>query len=92
MITYAEPVHTDDALDWMRYAACQGYEDLFFNEGDERKGVRRRKEAEAKEVCDSCPVERECRAFAFDDDELYGVWGGLTENERHRIVGRQRTG
>lgn len=92
MVTHALPVHPDHELDWMELASCQGYEDLFFNEEDELKGTRRRKEAEAKELCDSCPVERKCREMAFDDPELYGVWGGLSENERQRIAGRYRTG
>ena len=91
-MTHTLLAHTDDELDWMQAAACQGYEDLFFNEEDEPKGVRRRKEAQAKRVCDACPVESRCRVFAFDDRELYGVWGGLTEIERHRMAGRHRTG
>lgn len=92
MVTYAEPLDTHDELDWMRFAACQGYEDLFFNEEKDRKGTRRHKEDLAKELCAACPVQAECRASAFDERELYGVWGGLTENERHRLAGRQRTG
>lgn len=98
MVTYApsinaEPIRTDlEHEDWMQSAACQGYEDLFFNEVDESKGQRRKKEVDAKKVCAHCPVLRQCRAWAFTGVELYGVWGGLTENERHKIAGRFRTG
>lgn len=28
----------------------------------------------------------------FYNAELYGVWGGMTESERHRLAGRGRTG
>lgn len=77
---------------WRNEAACIGYEELFYHREDEGKGTRRAKEAEAKAICSACPVLDVCRDFALETHELYGVWGGLTEAERHRIAGRQRTG
>lgn len=77
---------------WRDRAACIGHEDLFYNREDEPKGVRRRKEEKAKTICGTCPVLGTCRQFATETRQLYGVWGGLTETERHRLAGRQRTG
>jgi WhiB family redox-sensing transcriptional regulator len=77
---------------WADRGACTALPDLFYNAEDEPKGVRRRKEAAAKKLCAGCPVLAECRAHAMANRELYGVWGGLTESERHRLAGRQRTG
>lgn len=77
---------------WAEDGACRGREALFYHAEDEAKGLRRRKEVEAKKVCATCPVLDTCRDYALEHGELYGVWGGLTENERHRLSGRQRSG
>ena len=83
---------TSDFWSWRDEAACIGHEELFYSAEDESKGERRRKETEAKAVCAACPVFDACRKFALESEELYGVWGGLTESERHKIAGRHRTG
>ena len=36
---------------------------------------------EAKKVCDSCPVLSDCREWGLRY-ERFGVWGGMTPNER----------
>jgi WhiB family redox-sensing transcriptional regulator len=41
---------------------------------------------DAKEVCFSCPVREECLDFAFRTNKVYGVWGGLAEEERRSLV------
>lgn len=40
---------------------------------------------EAKGICRRCPVATECLAFALAENELFGVWGGLTAKERARM-------
>jgi WhiB family redox-sensing transcriptional regulator len=35
-----------------------------------------------------CPVRAECAAHALAVREPYGVWGGLTEDEREELMGR----
>lgn len=44
----------------------------------------------AKKLCSNCPVARECLAYALATNEQYGVWGGLTTDERRRLRGRGR--
>ncbi|UVE93747.1 WhiB family transcriptional regulator [Dietzia sp. B32] len=83
---------TSDFWSWRDHAACIGHEDLFYSLEEESKGERRKKEEQAKSVCATCPVFDTCRQFALSVGELYGVWGGLTEAERHKISGRHRTG
>lgn len=83
---------TADFWSWRDQAACIGHEDLFYSLEEESKGARRKKEEKAKTVCAVCPVFDACRQFALNSGELYGVWGGLTESERHKIAGRHRTG
>ena len=43
---------------------------------------------QAKRICAGCPVVAECLQYALDNDELDGVWGGLSAAERWR--GRER--
>lgn len=82
----------DEQWEWADRGHCQELPDLFYNSEDEPKGVRRRKESAAKKICAGCPVLAECREHALVNSELYGVWGGMTEAERHRLAGRVRTG
>lgn len=50
------------------------------------------KSQEAKTIClRVCPVLDQCRAWALGHREVFGVWGGLTEADRDRILtGRRR--
>ncbi|MBO0850661.1 MAG: WhiB family transcriptional regulator [Pseudonocardia sp.] len=68
-------------MDWRDGAACLGEDpELFFPIGT--TGVGLRQVAQAKSVCRGCPVTGECLAWALDTGQLYGVWGGLSEDER----------
>lgn len=40
----------------------------------------------AKRVCGSCPVQTKCLQYAIDNDERFGIWGGLTAHERRKLV------
>jgi WhiB family redox-sensing transcriptional regulator len=42
----------------------------------------------AKRVCGSCEVRAECLACALENDDRFGVWGGLSERERRRLKAR----
>jgi WhiB family redox-sensing transcriptional regulator len=45
------------------------------------------REKRAKEICAECPVQIECRNYALEIREQYGIWGGMTENERRLLAG-----
>ena len=55
--------------------------------GDEyqRGPARRNRDSAAKQVCEVCPVLAQCRAHALQVREPYGVWGGMTEDEREAV-------
>lgn len=76
--------------DWQFLGACRdtGPETFFHPEG-ERGSKRRDRDTQAKEICATCPVIADCRAHALSVREPYGVWGGLTEDEREQITERQ---
>lgn len=80
-----------DLWDWQLVAACRGVDSsLFFHPEGERGAARSAREAAAKEVCMRCPVRAECATHALTVREPYGVWGGLTEDEREAMMGRSR--
>jgi WhiB family redox-sensing transcriptional regulator len=40
-------------------------------------------------VCASCPVIQQCREHALAVQEPYGIWGGLSEDERLIVIDHQ---
>lgn len=76
--------------EWQLLAACRGRSDLFFHPHGEREPMRGDRERAAKTVCLSCPVQVECADHALLMQEPYGVWGGLSEVERERLIHGER--
>ena len=60
--------------------------ELFFGPDAEFVTARKKREAEAKAICAGCPARDACLAYALDAGEAYGVWGGLTEDERRAML------
>jgi WhiB family transcriptional regulator, redox-sensing transcriptional regulator len=61
---------------WQAQALCaQTGADFFFPEPG--SSVR-----EAKRICGMCEMRAACLEYALDNDERFGVWGGLSEKER----------
>lgn len=81
-----------DLWEWQYQGACRDADPaLFFHPEGERGGTRRRRDEGAKAICMACPVIEECRQHALTVREPYGVWGGLSEDERLTILtGPQR--
>ena len=79
-----------DLWDWQLQSACRAVDpDLFFHPEGERGPARSNREAAAKSVCATCPVIRQCRAHSLSVREPYGVWGGLSEEDREAAYARQ---
>lgn len=75
-----------DLWNWQLAGACRAVSpEVFFHPEGERGPRRRGRDAEAKSVCEACPVLMACRAHALEVREPYGVWGGLTEAEREEL-------
>ncbi|WP_062078061.1 WhiB family transcriptional regulator [Demequina globuliformis] len=75
-------VDDDGPLAWQERALCaQTDPEAFFPE----KGGSTR---EAKKVCASCEVRTECLDYALENDERFGIWGGLSERERRKLKRR----
>jgi WhiB family redox-sensing transcriptional regulator len=79
------------AYRWQRRAACADADPLlFFHPDSERGPERRQRDRDAVAVCSSCPVIAECRAHGLAVGETYGVWGGLTEDDRVELTRGRR--
>jgi hypothetical protein len=37
-------------------------------------------------MCSTCPVQRECLKYSFDHREEFGVWGGVSESQREKLL------
>lgn len=67
---------TAERLAWQVHGACKGLNpDLFFPARGESLDP-------ARDVCNACAVKAECLAWALDNGEKWGVWGGTSERER----------
>jgi WhiB family redox-sensing transcriptional regulator len=66
-------------LSWQTDSLCaQTDPEAFFPE----KGGSTR---DAKKICSSCEVRTRCLEYALENDERFGIWGGLSERERRKL-------
>ena len=80
---------TEEFWAWQQDAKCAGVEtEKFFLPYAVRNSEKQRLNAEAKAVCAGCPVIEQCLSHALSVPEEFGVWGGLTPEER-KIVSRR---
>jgi WhiB family transcriptional regulator, redox-sensing transcriptional regulator len=86
------PELVDVSEGWASTARCREEDaTLFFGPNRfEPKRERLAREAAAKAVCRECPALAACRAHALANEELYGVWGGLGENDRRALLEGRR--
>jgi WhiB family redox-sensing transcriptional regulator len=76
-----------DHWEWQYEGSCRTMpSEMFFHPDGERGPRRRNRENAAKAVCASCPVIQQCRAHALAVQEPYGIWGGLSEDDRLAIL------
>jgi len=74
-------------VNWRNRAACLGVNpELFFPTGD--AGPTFLQIEEAKAVCRRCEVVETCLKWAIESGQDSGVWGGLSEDERHTLKRR----
>lgn len=69
---------------WQENAACKTLSiEVFFPPAEQ--------EAEAaRAICSACTVREPCLESALSSGEPFGIWGGLTTQERRTISARRR--
>ena len=71
-----------DTERWQERAACRGMEpSLFFPEDNPRGHLMA---PEARAICAKCPVRSDCLEYGLREKD--GVWGGLSYQQRRRII------
>ncbi|WP_280390709.1 WhiB family transcriptional regulator [Nocardia brasiliensis] len=78
-----------DEWDWQVRGSCRGTDvSVFYSPDGERGKSRTARVDTAKRICRPCPVRAKCRDFALKTGEPFGVWGGMSEEERHAAISR----
>lgn len=91
--TTASVLSSSEPGPWQKEAACRVYKgekrgSIFYPKG-ETGPDNINKISRAKAFCSSCAVRAACLEYAISIREDHGIWGGLTEAERRRVI-RQR--
>lgn len=69
---------------WQDLAACREIAvELFFPPAEQESDV-------AKAVCAECTVRQPCLEFALAEGERFGIWGGLSSQERRSLAAKRR--
>jgi WhiB family transcriptional regulator, redox-sensing transcriptional regulator len=73
------PVLNEANQDWKDLGRCAEVDgDIFFPAKGESN-------LEAKLVCRMCEVRARCLDYALDNDETFGIWGGMSERQRRKV-------
>jgi WhiB family transcriptional regulator, redox-sensing transcriptional regulator len=70
-----------EAFDWEIQAACREMDpEIWFPDHANGKAEKPRR------ICYRCPVRRECLEEALKNPETHGIWGGLDQRERRKVL------
>lgn len=69
----------DEDDDWRLSAACRGLDTSLWFPSEAGDSASNRL---AKRICKTCPVQPQCLQFALDNNEPWGVWGGMSARQR----------
>ncbi|MEV1292109.1 WhiB family transcriptional regulator [Pseudonocardia sp. NPDC049635] len=86
--TLVDPATISESFgSWQPRAACRAMGcEVFFAPENEPASARSRRERAAKLICAGCPVRQPCAVHALVNREVHGVWGGLSEDDRERLI------
>jgi WhiB family redox-sensing transcriptional regulator len=70
--------------EWQDVAACRVLPVEMFFPAVEQEAY------DAKAICQTCSVKEPCLEFALLAGERFGIWGGLTSQERRSLAAKRR--
>lgn len=73
----------ENFANWAKYGKCRGEDTGKWFLDDNKSALGRQNVKEAKAVCALCPVRIQCLNYAIENNERFGIWGGLTPHERY---------
>jgi WhiB family redox-sensing transcriptional regulator len=73
---------------WRAGAECQSDNAVYFYAPShfERKPEKDWREGIARALCGRCKVREQCLNYSIEVEEGHGIWGGLNELERSRLL------
>lgn len=74
-LTFLQKIHLVDP-------ECQKLPAVFFPEDEADAEKRSAMTKTAKAICRECPLIQECRVYALETNQRFGVWGGTLPHER----------
>lgn len=81
---------TTDDVAWQDLGSCRGMDSaVFFHPDGERGRARADRLRRAKRICQTCRVQNKCLAFALVTEQPFGIWGGMSEQERQNLLDRK---
>lgn len=81
--TLLDPTDYILSMKWQRRAACKGKDaEMWF--------PTRQTSAEAKKICNRCPVKTECLEYSLITEQEWGLWGGVSQRQRKTILRRRQ--
>ena len=79
----------DESPSWWDRAACRDAgSKAFYGERDSFSAQTGPPDPEAIRFCSRCAVSDECLAFALNNNERHGIWGGMTPHQRTSLKRR----
>lgn len=69
---------------WYERGACKDKSEYFFTEHLPLRESRKL-DTIAKSICASCSVSGECLQYAIDNNEEYGIWGGIKAKDLKKM-------
>jgi len=61
---------------------CRDIPEIFFPDEFPVGQLRTKAGQMAKDLCNECPIIKDCLLYAVTNKEAFGVWGGTLPNER----------
>ncbi len=80
--------HLAGTTTWYDDALCRRADAVHFYAPPhlERREEKHARERQARALCAACPVRVACLEYSLVVQEPHGIWGGLNELERRRLM------
>lgn len=73
---------SEEVTDWFRYASCLGLPTQWFFPNNKLKNPP----VDVSTICKGCLVQQQCLNYSIDNNIEFGIWGGLRESHRRRLI------
>jgi WhiB family transcriptional regulator, redox-sensing transcriptional regulator len=69
---------------------CEQVPHIFYPEDQPQWNNRLFEIREAKAICGTCPVMKECFTYGVVTQQAYGIWGGTSAEDRRDMKSKRR--